>query len=159
MACLTSTVVNYSRLMLISIIQFDREEMAIDEAELDPIEFAEKIHAQHKLQEQVRQILITKIFRKKKCLSCLFQGANVMVDYYYSNWRCWFRWENITQRANPSYSKLYVLLLLSLAVFHPSRKHISVGQIYEFRPSSLSEAIYAYLYVIIDAVAQTVGEC
>jgi hypothetical protein len=71
--------------MLISIIQFDREEMAIDEAELDPIEFAEKIHAQHKLQEQVRQILITKIFRKKKCLSCLFQGANVMVDYYYSN--------------------------------------------------------------------------
>lgn len=31
----------------------DREEMACDEAELGPEEFAERIHMQHNLQEQV----------------------------------------------------------------------------------------------------------
>ena len=36
---------------------FDREEMAIDEAELEPIEMAEKLHAQQILQEQVKQHL------------------------------------------------------------------------------------------------------
>lgn len=40
---------------LIFIVQFDREEMAIDEAELEPREFAEKLQAQQKLQEQVKQ--------------------------------------------------------------------------------------------------------
>jgi hypothetical protein len=35
---------------------FDREEMAIDEAELGPREMAEKLHAQQILQEQVKQL-------------------------------------------------------------------------------------------------------
>jgi len=39
------------------IILFDREEMAIDEAELEPIEMAEKLHAQQILQEQLRKQL------------------------------------------------------------------------------------------------------
>lgn len=36
-----------------SVVPFDREEMAIDEAELQPRELAEKLHAQQILQEQV----------------------------------------------------------------------------------------------------------
>jgi hypothetical protein len=38
-------------------ILFDREEMAIDEAELEPREMAEKLHAQQILQEQVTRHL------------------------------------------------------------------------------------------------------
>uniref|UniRef100_A0A0E0R8H8 Uncharacterized protein n=1 Tax=Oryza rufipogon TaxID=4529 RepID=A0A0E0R8H8_ORYRU len=45
--------------LMVKFYQFvAKEEMAIDEAELDPIEFAEKIHAQHKLQEQQLKMLI-----------------------------------------------------------------------------------------------------
>uniref|UniRef100_A0A0D3HLW1 Uncharacterized protein n=1 Tax=Oryza barthii TaxID=65489 RepID=A0A0D3HLW1_9ORYZ len=44
--------------LMVKFYQFvAKEEMAIDEAELDPREFAEKLHAQHKLQEQLRKQL------------------------------------------------------------------------------------------------------
>uniref|UniRef100_A0A453P4G7 Uncharacterized protein n=3 Tax=Aegilops tauschii subsp. strangulata TaxID=200361 RepID=A0A453P4G7_AEGTS len=37
---------------------FDREEMAIDEAELEPLEFAEKMHTQQELQQQKLEMLV-----------------------------------------------------------------------------------------------------
>ncbi|OEL17349.1 hypothetical protein BAE44_0021633 [Dichanthelium oligosanthes] len=40
------------------VILFDREEMAIDEAELEPREMAEKLHAQQILQEQQLNMLV-----------------------------------------------------------------------------------------------------
>lgn len=46
------------RLILVFfVILFDREEMAIDEAELEPRELAEKLHAQQIMQEQVNRHL------------------------------------------------------------------------------------------------------
>lgn len=39
------------------VILFNREEMAIDEAELEPRELAEKLHAQQIMQEQVNRHL------------------------------------------------------------------------------------------------------
>ena len=51
--------VNCGQILIFSVfvILFDREEMAIDEAELEPREMAEKLHAQQILQEQVKQHL------------------------------------------------------------------------------------------------------
>ena len=51
--------VNCGQILIFSvfIILFDREEMAIDEAELEPREMAEKLHAQQILQEQVKRHL------------------------------------------------------------------------------------------------------
>ncbi|KAF0895346.1 hypothetical protein E2562_012380 [Oryza meyeriana var. granulata] len=45
--------------LMVKFYQFvAKEEMAIDEAELDPREFTEKMHAQQKLQEQQLKMLI-----------------------------------------------------------------------------------------------------
>ena len=45
--------------------------MAIDEAELEPLEFAEKMHSQQELQQQVRQRSFYSAFFKTSILPVL----------------------------------------------------------------------------------------
>lgn len=59
------------------VILFDREEMAIDEAELEPRELAEKLHAQQILQKQVKQHTI--IVPVETFMLFIIKAANYMV--------------------------------------------------------------------------------
>ncbi|XP_015698151.1 uncharacterized protein LOC102715344 [Oryza brachyantha] len=74
--------------LMVKFYQFvAKEEMAIDEAELDPREFTEKLHAQQKLQEQQLKMLIQMRKYKPESQSVILEtlhkqleGANFDAD-------------------------------------------------------------------------------
>jgi len=97
-----------------------REEMACDEADLGPGEFAEKISNQHKLQERVRVWLTLSGFVRIHC----WQG---WIELSRSNYRCWCTCVNLSWMNSQLFLKRYmpVLTLASLDCLHTSPKNLA----------------------------------
>lgn len=86
----------------------DREEMACDEAELEPDEFAEKMHNQQQLHEKVGWQPLFPIFIENNSFE--YQEW-LETEWYssYSNWRCWNSCASYIRMINPSFSRRFAV--------------------------------------------------